>query len=94
MGNVGPTDESQVKKMNGSWAPSQVAEELERGLQQGSFYIICPDDDVDQALDKARMQWGCDDNLEDRPPLSRWEKEWKGKAEKAIQEDAARRRIE
>ncbi|OJJ59555.1 hypothetical protein ASPSYDRAFT_43938 [Aspergillus sydowii CBS 593.65] len=94
MGNVGPTDEGQVKKMKGSWAPSQVAEELERGLQNGSFYIICPDDDVDQALDKARMQWGCDDILEDRPALSRWEKEWKSKAEKAIQEDAATRRSE
>ncbi|KAL4908280.1 hypothetical protein BDW74DRAFT_147187 [Aspergillus multicolor] len=92
MGNVGPTDEKDVKKMKGSWAPSQVAEELERGLQKGSFYIICPDDDVDVALDQARMQWACEDILEDRPALSRWEEGWKGKAEQAIREDAERRR--
>ncbi|KAL4913650.1 hypothetical protein BDW62DRAFT_192079 [Aspergillus aurantiobrunneus] len=94
MGNVGPTDERQVQKLKGAWAPSQVVGELERGLQKGSFYIICPDDDVDQALDKARMLWGCDDIIEDRPALSRWESEWKEKAEKAIQEDAGRRRRE
>ncbi|KAL2823880.1 hypothetical protein BDW59DRAFT_90533 [Aspergillus cavernicola] len=92
MGNVGPTSESEAKKMQGSWAPSQVAEELEKGLQKGSFYIICPDDETDQALDRARMQWGCDDILEDRPALSRWENGWKEKAEKGIQEDAGRRR--
>lgn len=94
MGNAGPTDESQVKKMSGSWAPSQVAEELEKGLQKRSFYIICPDDDVDVALDNARMQWACEDILEDRPALSRWEGAWKEKAEKAIREDAERRRNE
>ncbi|KAL4945409.1 hypothetical protein BDV06DRAFT_36306 [Aspergillus oleicola] len=91
-GNVGPTDEKEVKKPNGAWAPSQVAQELESALERGSFYVICPDDDVDRALDQARMQWGTDDILEDRPALSRWEGEWKGKAEKAIQEDAKRRR--
>ncbi|KAL4867024.1 hypothetical protein BDV12DRAFT_198627 [Aspergillus spectabilis] len=94
MGNVGPTVESQVKKMQGAWAPSQVAEELDRGLQRGSFYIICSDDETDQALDGARIQWGCDDIIEDRPALSRWDEEWKDRAEKAIREDAGRRRGE
>ncbi|KAL6232590.1 hypothetical protein BDW75DRAFT_242807 [Aspergillus navahoensis] len=92
MGNTGPTDEKGIKKMKGSWAPSQVAAELERGLQRGSFYIMCPDDDVDQALDQARIQWGCEDILEDRPALSRWEERWKGRAEQAIRENAERRR--
>ncbi|KAL5337951.1 hypothetical protein BJX70DRAFT_220726 [Aspergillus crustosus] len=91
-GNVGPTDESQVQKMQGAWAPSQVAEELDRGLQRGSFYIICPDDETDPALDAARMQWGVEDILQDRPALSRWEQEWKVRAGKAIREDAGRRR--
>ncbi|KAL4808299.1 hypothetical protein BDV18DRAFT_134642 [Aspergillus unguis] len=92
MGNIGPTDESQVQKMSGSWAPSQVAQELEKGLQRGSFYIICPDDDVDKPLDNARMKWAYEDILEDRPALSRWEEGWKGKAAEAIGEDAERRR--
>ncbi|KAL4965080.1 SDR family NAD(P)-dependent oxidoreductase [Aspergillus stella-maris] len=91
-GNVGPTDEKETKKPNGAWAPSQVAEELEKALERGSFYVICPDDDVDRALDQARMKWGTEDILEDRPALSRWDAKWKGEAEKAIQEDAKRRR--
>ncbi|CEN59441.1 Putative Short chain dehydrogenase/reductase (AFU_orthologue; AFUA_2G00830) [Aspergillus calidoustus] len=91
-GNVGPTSESEVQKPQGAWLSSQVADELEKALQRGSFYIICPDDETDRALDKARMQWGADDIIEDRPALSRWEKGWKAKAENAIQEDAERRR--
>ncbi|KAL2819405.1 hypothetical protein BJX63DRAFT_381923 [Aspergillus granulosus] len=91
-GNVGPTSESEIKKPQGAWASSQVAEELENALKRGSFYIICPDDETDRALDKARMQWGTDDIIEDRPALSRWESSWKAKAEKAIQEDAESRR--
>jgi NAD(P)-dependent dehydrogenase (short-subunit alcohol dehydrogenase family) len=91
-GNVGPTAEGEVQKPQGAWLSSQVADELEKALQRGSFYIICPDDETDRALDKARMQWGADDIIEDRPALSRWENGWKAKAEKAIQEDAERRR--
>lgn len=33
MGNVGPTDESSLKKMEGAWFPSQVAEELVKGME-------------------------------------------------------------
>ncbi|KAL3455364.1 hypothetical protein BJX64DRAFT_295122 [Aspergillus heterothallicus] len=91
-GNVGPTSENEVKKPQGAWVSSQVADELEKALRRGSFYIICPDEETDPALDKARIQWGADDIIEDRPALSRWENGWKAKAEKAIQEDAERRR--
>lgn len=92
MGNVGPTNEETVKKPDGAWYPSQVAEELLRGLQRGSFYIICPDGETDRALDQARMKWGSEDVLEDRPALSRWEESWKSRAEQAIQADAQARR--
>ncbi|KAF7171141.1 hypothetical protein CNMCM5623_003570 [Aspergillus felis] len=92
MGNVGPTDESNVKKMEGAWLPSQVAEELVKGMEKGSFYIVCPDNETDTALDQARMQWASDDVVEDRPALSRWEDKWKGRAEEWIQSEAKRRR--
>ncbi|KAF7118896.1 hypothetical protein CNMCM5793_008532 [Aspergillus hiratsukae] len=92
MGNVGPTDESSVKKMEGAWFPSQVAEELLKGMEKGSFYIVCPDNETDMALDQARMQWASDDVVQDRPALSRWEDKWKGRAEEWIQSDAKRRR--
>ncbi|KAJ5601211.1 hypothetical protein N7510_010745 [Penicillium lagena] len=92
MGNVGPTKEEDVQKPAGAWYPSQVAEELLKGLEQGSFYIICPDGEADRALDQARMKWGGDDALEGRPALSRWEANWKNRAEEAIQADARGRR--
>ena len=92
MGNAGTTAESEVKKMDGSWFPSQVAEELFKGLKKDAFYIICPDDDVDDALDNARMHWASQDVIEGRPALSRWEESWKSKADEEIKADAARRR--
>lgn len=92
MGNVGPTDESSLKKMEGAWFPSQVAEELVKGMEKGSSYIVCPDNETDRALDQARMQWASDDVVEDRPALSRWEDTWKGRAEEWIQSEAKRRR--
>lgn len=92
MGNVGPTNEEEVTKPAGAWYPSQVAEELLKGLEKGSFYIICPDGETDRALDQARMKWGSDDAIEGRPALSRWEGSWKSRAEEAIQADAGGRR--
>ncbi|RJE24364.1 short chain dehydrogenase reductase [Aspergillus sclerotialis] len=56
MGNVGPKAESEVKKTAGAWYPSQVAEELVKGLEKGSFYIICPDDETNTAMNQARVQ--------------------------------------
>lgn len=92
MGNVGPTNEEDVKKPAGAWFPSQVAEELLNGVKTGSFYIVCPDGDTDRALDQARMKWGSEDVVEGRPALSRWDEKWKTHAEEAIRVDAGSRR--
>ncbi|KAK9857395.1 hypothetical protein MYU51_020791 [Penicillium brevicompactum] len=92
MGNVGPVKEEEVKKPDGAWHSSQVADELFAGLEKGSFYIICPDGETDRSLDQARMKWGSEDVYEDRPALSRWEDNWKSRAEEAIQADAKTRR--
>ncbi|CEJ61967.1 Putative Short chain dehydrogenase/reductase [Penicillium brasilianum] len=88
MGNVGPTNEAEIQKPAGAWYPSQVAEELLKGLESGSFYIICPDGETTPALDQARMKWASDDVIEGRPALSRWDEKWKAHAEEAIQADA------
>jgi hypothetical protein len=61
-------------------------------MEKGSFYIVCPDNETDKALDQARMQWASDDVVEDRPALSRWDDKWKGRAEEWIQSEAKRRR--
>ncbi|KAJ5573358.1 uncharacterized protein N7459_007785 [Penicillium hispanicum] len=92
MGNVGPTNEKEVQKPAGAWYPSQVATELQKGLERGSFYIVCPDGEADQALDQARMKWGSEDVIEGRPALSRWEENWKSRAEDAIKIEAEARR--
>ena len=46
-------------------------EALER-LEEGDFYILCPDNDVNRALDEKRIAWAAGDIIENRPPLSRW----------------------
>ena len=85
-------EEKDVTKPAGAWYPSQVAEELERGLEKGNFYIICPDGETDAELDQARMKWGADDIVENRSALSRWDPTWKEKSQKWIAEEAERRR--
>ena len=41
-------------------------------LNNGDFYILCPDNDVSRELDEKRMAWAVGDIIENRPPLSRW----------------------
>ncbi|KAJ5179094.1 hypothetical protein N7492_002304 [Penicillium capsulatum] len=92
MGNGGPVDEGQISKPAGAWYPSQVAAELLNGLENRTFYIICPDGETDLPLDQARMTWGGEDVLENRPALSRWDENWATKAAETIQADAEARR--
>lgn len=93
-GNQGPVpdEEALAKKPRGAWLPSQVAEYGVRKIQEGKFYIICPDTDVDEALDQARMSWGAADVVEGRSPLSRWDERVKDEAASWISKEAAKRR--
>ncbi len=50
-------------------------------MAAGSFYIICPDNDVSAETDKKRMLWSVGDIVNDRPPLTRWRDEYKAEAE-------------
>lgn len=59
-----------------AWTPEQVAERLMQSLEAGDFYIICPDNDVSEAMDAGRIQWNTDDLLKNRPALSRWHPEY------------------
>ena len=49
------------------------------------FYIICPDNDVTEDLDKKRMLWTAGDIVEGRQPLSRWREDWKDRAKEGIE---------
>ncbi|GAA5881075.1 hypothetical protein JCM3774_003004 [Rhodotorula dairenensis] len=80
---------SAAEKPRAAWSAAQVAEELVTRMQQGEFYIVCPDGDVNWDLDKARMEWALGDALEKRPPLSRWHPEWEQRYQKWIEEKTA-----
>lgn len=64
-------------KPAGAWTAEQVVEELIAGLGRGDFYILCPDNDVNRAMDEKRMQWAVDDLIKNRPALSRWHPDFK-----------------
>jgi hypothetical protein len=55
-------------------------------MADGKFYIICPDNDVDEVTDKKRMLWTVGDIVNERPPLTRWRPEFKEEAEKWMKE--------
>ena len=63
-------------------------------MGQGSFYIVCPDNDVTEELDQARMTWGAGDVIEDRSALSRWDAKYKDQSAKWIADEAERRKKE
>ncbi|KAF3941549.1 hypothetical protein ABW19_dt0204713 [Dactylella cylindrospora] len=69
-----------TEKPAGAWAPEQVADYMLQKMSIGEFYIICPDNEVDEETDKKRMRWGAGDITERRPPLSRWREDWKERA--------------
>jgi len=71
-------------KPDGAWAPEQVAELLGKKMEQGKFYIICPDNDVSEDMDKRRMLYGAGDIVYERPALSRWREDTKDKAAEEI----------
>ena len=92
-GNSGPVpDEEAVKtKKPGAWLPSQVAEYAYKKMREGKFYIVCPDNDVTEELDQARMMWGAGDCIEGRSALSRWGEKYKDQASDWIKGEAEKR---
>lgn len=61
----------------GAWLPEQVVDYMTAAIDKGAFYIICPDDEVTEAMDRERMLWTAMDITEGRMPLSRWHEEGK-----------------
>lgn len=74
-----------TEKPAGAWTAEQTVEFMMQSLARGDFYILCPDNDVPRALDEKRIYWAAHDIIENRPPLSRWHKDY-GEAFKAFLE--------
>jgi len=74
-------------KPEGAWTPTQVVEFLESKMREGTFYVLCPDNETTEGLDRRRILWGVGDLVEGREPLSRWREETKVEAEKWIRRE-------
>jgi NAD(P)-dependent dehydrogenase (short-subunit alcohol dehydrogenase family) len=67
---------ARTEKPAGAWTPEQTVEFMLDNLRAGTFYILCPDNEVSRALDERRMAWAIGDVIDNRPPLSRWHKDY------------------
>lgn len=74
--HTGLTGAGRVEKPHGAWTADQVAERLAQRMGKGEFYVICPDNDVTEEVDRRRIAWAAGDVTEGRPALSRWRPEW------------------
>ncbi|TAA59598.1 SDR family NAD(P)-dependent oxidoreductase [Shinella sp. JR1-6] len=73
------TKGDRTEKPDAAWTPAQTVDFMMDSLERGDFYILCPDNDVPRALDERRMAWAIGDVIENRPPLSRWHRDFSGK---------------
>lgn len=75
-----------TEKPDGAWAPEQVADFLHKKMDEGKFYAICPDNDVDWETDRKRMMWTMGDIVYERLPQSRWREEFADESKKTMAE--------
>ena len=69
---TGLTAKGRTEKPAAAWTPEQTIEFMIERLDEGDFYILCPDNDVPRRLDERRILWAAGDIVENRAPLSRW----------------------
>jgi NAD(P)-dependent dehydrogenase (short-subunit alcohol dehydrogenase family) len=60
------------ERPDSAWLPEQVVEFMLERVAAGDFYVLCPDNAVDRAMDERRIRWAADDIILNRPALSRW----------------------
>ena len=70
------TAKGRTEKPAGAWTPEQTVDFMFERLDAGDFYILCPDNEATRELDEKRIHWAAHDIIENRPPLSRWHKDY------------------
>ncbi len=70
------TARGRTEKPAGAWTPEQTVDFMIERVSAGDFYVLCPDNDVPRQLDERRILWAAGDIVENRPPLSRWHKDY------------------
>ncbi|MFA1627356.1 SDR family NAD(P)-dependent oxidoreductase [Rhizobium mongolense] len=83
---TGLTKGDRTEKPAAAWTPEQTVDFMIESLERGDFYILCPDNDVARPLDERRMAWAIGDIIENRPPLSRWHKDYAGRFKAFLEE--------
>jgi NAD(P)-dependent dehydrogenase (short-subunit alcohol dehydrogenase family) len=73
---TGLTARGRADKPAGAWTAEQTVDFMIEHVSAGDFYILCPDNDVPRQLDERRVLWAAGDIVENRPPLSRWHKDY------------------
>jgi NAD(P)-dependent dehydrogenase (short-subunit alcohol dehydrogenase family) len=73
---TGLTSRGRTEKPASAWTAEQTVDFMIEKLEAGDFYILCPDNDVSRQLDERRILWAAGDIVENRPPLSRWHKDY------------------
>ena len=73
---TGMTGGNHTEKPAGAWTPDETVSFMLERVNAGDFYILCPDNDVPRELDEKRILWAARDVIENRPPLSRWHKDY------------------
>jgi NAD(P)-dependent dehydrogenase (short-subunit alcohol dehydrogenase family) len=87
---TGMTSRGQAEKPAAAWTADQVVDFMLARIADGVFYIICPDNDVDQATDASRIRWAAEDVASSRPPLSRWHPDYTAAFEAFLIQDRER----
>ncbi|CEL62736.1 short-chain dehydrogenase/reductase SDR [Rhizoctonia solani AG-1 IB] len=75
-----------TEKPAGAWTAKQCVQYMLSHVREGEFYIICPDNETSEDLDRLRIRWAADDLVERRPALSRWNPLYKPLFEEYIRE--------
>jgi len=73
---TGLTARGRTEKPAGAWTAEQTVDFMIERVSAGDFYVLCPDNDVPRQLDERRILWAAGDIVENRPPLSRWHKDY------------------
>jgi NAD(P)-dependent dehydrogenase (short-subunit alcohol dehydrogenase family) len=73
---TGLTARGRTEKPDGAWTADETVAFMLKRLEAGDFYILCPDGEVTREMDEKRIAWAAGDITQNRPPLSRWHKDW------------------
>lgn len=82
---TGLTARGRTEKPAAAWTAEQTVDFMVEKIDEGDFYILCPDNDVPRSLDEKRILWAAQDIIDNRPPLSRWHADYAQAFEAFIQ---------